>query len=66
MQQHTVTLTPPRWENTRRVVSEWVRIAHVRLIGYQEEGPRVIVTVEGVEADVEQFRRIVRLNTRGW
>jgi len=65
-----VMLTPPAWVRVRPTVSEWVRIAHVRVVRYREVArtPRtqVQVTVDGAPDDVACFQRIVRLNTADW
>jgi len=38
----------------------------VRVVAFCQYGREVIVTSEGAAADVETFKRIVRLNTAGW
>jgi hypothetical protein len=64
--QQTYTLTPPKWVIARKTIREWASIAHVQVIGYQEEGARVSFTVAGAVGDVDIFGRIVVLNTKGW
>ncbi|MHB9108566.1 MAG: hypothetical protein ACYDCO_16035 [Armatimonadota bacterium] len=61
-----VILSPPAWVRPVETACEWALIAHVRLVECQREAGTVIVTVEGKSADVDTFKRIVRLNTAGW